>query len=156
METEKWRILCPACGGKTRNRIREDTLLLNYPLYCPKCKRETLIAAKNLRITVVERPDAQTQGRWIREISRRSPAYSFALIWIVRPIKKRSFGGLFRHAYWNPSKPVLSLEGFLCAGLLWPPCCWSEAAVTYIAPRSREDNLLKKSSAAHGTLTPLK
>ena len=34
METEKW-ILCPACGGKTRNRIREDTLLLNYPLYCP-------------------------------------------------------------------------------------------------------------------------
>ena len=30
METEKW-ILCPACGGKTRNRIREDTLLLNYP-----------------------------------------------------------------------------------------------------------------------------
>ena len=42
METEKW-ILCPACGGKTRNRIREDTLLLNYPLYCPKCKQETLI-----------------------------------------------------------------------------------------------------------------
>jgi hypothetical protein len=62
METEKW-ILCPACGGKTRNRIREDTLLLNYPLYCPKCKQETLIAAKDLRITVVERPDAQTQSR---------------------------------------------------------------------------------------------
>ena len=62
MESEKW-ILCPACGGKTRNRIREDTLLLNYPLYCPKCKQETLIAAKDLRITVVERPDAQTQSR---------------------------------------------------------------------------------------------
>ena len=42
METEKW-ILCPACGGKTRNRIREDTLLLNYPLYCPKCKQETVL-----------------------------------------------------------------------------------------------------------------
>lgn len=62
METEKW-ILCPACGGKTRNKIREDTLLLNYPLYCPKCKKETLIAAKDLRITVVERLDAQTQSR---------------------------------------------------------------------------------------------
>ena len=26
-------ILCPVCGNKTRNRIREDTILKNYPLY---------------------------------------------------------------------------------------------------------------------------
>ena len=90
LETEKW-ILCPACGGKTRNRIREDTLLLNYPLYCPKCKQETLIAAKDLRITVVERPDAQTQSRWTRKISCGSPALSVSLIWIVRQIKKTEF-----------------------------------------------------------------
>ena len=38
----KW-ILCPICGNKTRDRIREDTVLKNYPLYCPKCKQETLI-----------------------------------------------------------------------------------------------------------------
>ena len=57
MEDEKW-ILCPACGGKTRNRIREDTLLLNYPLYCPKCKQETLIAAKDLRIIDIRIADA--------------------------------------------------------------------------------------------------
>ena len=56
METEKW-ILCPACGGKTRNRIREDTLLLNYPLYCPKCKQETLINANNLQITVIQKQE---------------------------------------------------------------------------------------------------
>ena len=30
----KW-VLCPVCGSKTRNRIREDTILKNYPLYCP-------------------------------------------------------------------------------------------------------------------------
>lgn len=24
----------------TRDRIREDTILKNYPLYCPKCKQE--------------------------------------------------------------------------------------------------------------------
>ena len=41
-------IFCPVCGSKTRNRIREDTILKNYPLYCPKCKRETLINAKEL------------------------------------------------------------------------------------------------------------
>ena len=48
---------CPLCGNKTRDRIREDTVLKNYPLYCPKCKQETLIEAKNLKITVIKEPD---------------------------------------------------------------------------------------------------
>ena len=30
----------------------------NYPLYCPKCKQETLINAKELHITVIREPDA--------------------------------------------------------------------------------------------------
>ena len=30
-------ILCPICNSKTRNKIRDDTVLKNYPLYCPKC-----------------------------------------------------------------------------------------------------------------------
>ena len=47
-------ILCPVCGNKTRNQIREDTVLLNFPLYCPKCKQETLIEAKKLQVTVIE------------------------------------------------------------------------------------------------------
>ena len=33
-------ILCPVCGSKTRNKVREDTVLKNYPLYCPKCRQE--------------------------------------------------------------------------------------------------------------------
>lgn len=41
-------IICPVCGSKTRDRIREDTELKHYPLYCPKCKQETLINAKEL------------------------------------------------------------------------------------------------------------
>jgi len=51
-------IRCPVCGSKTRNRIREDTVLKNYPLYCPKCKQESLIEVKNLQITVITEPDA--------------------------------------------------------------------------------------------------
>jgi len=47
-------LLCPLCGNKTRNRIREYTILKNYPLYCPKCKQEVLIEAKNLQITVIK------------------------------------------------------------------------------------------------------
>ena len=42
MKTEKW-LLCPVCKNKTRVRLRENTELKNFPLYCPKCRQETLI-----------------------------------------------------------------------------------------------------------------
>ncbi len=56
-------IHCPLCGGKTRCRIRKDTLLTNFPLFCPKCRQETLINVKHLNISVIEEPDAKTQSR---------------------------------------------------------------------------------------------
>ena len=37
--------------------MRNDTILINYPLYCPKCKQERLIVVKNLRVTVIEKID---------------------------------------------------------------------------------------------------
>lgn len=58
MDNSQW-IICPVCGNKTRDRIKKDTVLKNYPLYCPKCKQETLIEAKNLHITIIKEPDAQ-------------------------------------------------------------------------------------------------
>ena len=57
MKNEHW-ILCPACGRKTRDKIREDTVLKNFPLYCPKCKQESLIEVENLNIVVIKEPDA--------------------------------------------------------------------------------------------------
>ena len=39
-------IYCPICGNKTRNKIRGDAELKNFPLYCPKCKQESLIEVK--------------------------------------------------------------------------------------------------------------
>ena len=45
-------IMCPICGNKTRDKIREDTELKNFPLYCPKCKQETLIDVKDLIVTI--------------------------------------------------------------------------------------------------------
>lgn len=38
----RW-IMCPFCKGKTRIKIREDTELYKFPLFCPKCKREQII-----------------------------------------------------------------------------------------------------------------
>mgnify|MGYP001046275900 CR=1 FL=1 len=47
-------LYCPVCGNKTRNRIREDTVLKNYPLYCPKCKQETLGEVKDLAVMPIK------------------------------------------------------------------------------------------------------
>jgi len=59
---KQW-ILCPICGNKTRLKIREDTELINFPLYCPKCKQESLINIREFNITVIKEPDAKTQSR---------------------------------------------------------------------------------------------
>ncbi len=59
---ESW-ILCPVCKGKTRVRIRDDTILKNFPLFCPKCKQETLININQLNMYVVKEPAAKTQSR---------------------------------------------------------------------------------------------
>ena len=63
MKRESDWIRCPICGSKTRDKIREDTVLKNFPLYCPKCRQERLVKAKNLRVTVITEPDAKTQSR---------------------------------------------------------------------------------------------
>ena len=42
---QEW-VYCPVCGNKTRLRLREDTVLTHFPLFCPKCKKESLIDAK--------------------------------------------------------------------------------------------------------------
>ena len=41
MKRTEW-IRCPVCGSKTRLQMK-DTELKNFPLFCPKCKQETLI-----------------------------------------------------------------------------------------------------------------
>ena len=60
-KTENW-ILCPICGNKTRLQIRADTELKNFPLYCPKCRQESLIDAKDLQVTVIKEIETKTQS----------------------------------------------------------------------------------------------
>ncbi|WP_083870469.1 cysteine-rich KTR domain-containing protein [Pseudoflavonifractor capillosus] len=62
MAENTW-VLCPICGNKTRIKIRTDTVLERFPLFCPKCKQEVLISAQKMKITVIKEPDAQTQSR---------------------------------------------------------------------------------------------
>ena len=62
MELRHW-ILCPVCNNKTRSKIRKDTIIKNFPLYCPKCRKETLISVLQLNTFIEKEPDAQTQSR---------------------------------------------------------------------------------------------
>jgi len=62
MKHIEW-ILCPVCHNKTRLKIREDTVLENFPLFCPKCKNETIIEIRQLNMSVIKEPDAKTQSR---------------------------------------------------------------------------------------------
>jgi hypothetical protein len=59
---DEW-ILCPVCGSKTRVKIRDDTVLEHFPLFCPKCKQETLINVIRRNVSVIKEPDALTQSR---------------------------------------------------------------------------------------------
>ena len=62
MKDRRW-LICPVCGGKTRNQVRADTILVNYPLFCPKCKHEILINVVKMNISIVREPDAKTQSQ---------------------------------------------------------------------------------------------
>lgn len=55
-------ISCPICKGKTRTKIRKDTEILNFPLFCPKCKHETIINVKQLKISIIKWPEIVTQS----------------------------------------------------------------------------------------------
>lgn len=61
MPDSNW-ILCPVCGNKTRVKIRDDTVLENFPLFCPKCKREMIISVKDMNILVIEEPDVRRRA----------------------------------------------------------------------------------------------
>lgn len=53
MKKEHW-IMCPLCQCKTHTKIYEDTVLLNFPLDCDNCKKETVINVIKLKMVLPE------------------------------------------------------------------------------------------------------
>ena len=51
-------LLCPNCGRKTRTMVREDTELIRFPLFCPKCRYVCVVTFKKEMIEISEEPDA--------------------------------------------------------------------------------------------------
>ena len=52
--SESHWLVCPLCGGKTRVKIFKDTVLLNFPLFCPHCKKETIVGVLKLKMSINE------------------------------------------------------------------------------------------------------
>lgn len=52
-EKKQW-VLCPWCGSKTRLQIFRETELKDSPLFCPKCRHESIINARNFTIETKE------------------------------------------------------------------------------------------------------
>ena len=57
------RLLYPICNSKTRIKLRCDTILEKFSLFCPKRKTETPISVKELKTTVIKKPSAKTPSR---------------------------------------------------------------------------------------------
>jgi uncharacterized protein YbaR (Trm112 family) len=54
-------LLCPDCKGKSRTRVQENTVLTNYVLFCPKCKKEFLVNVEKFNMEVIKVPAAEPQ-----------------------------------------------------------------------------------------------
>ena len=59
MDRGEW-LLCPICKNKTRIKLRQDTTLLNFPLFYLKCKQENLLNVQQLNIFVINEPTTKT------------------------------------------------------------------------------------------------
>ena len=55
-EKIEW-LLCPICSNKTRLKVRKDTELINFPLFCPKCKKEYWVNVVKLKMVLSDEPD---------------------------------------------------------------------------------------------------
>ena len=52
-------IRCPICQGKTRTKVQEETVLINFPLYCQKCRKEVLVNVVQLKMIVCDKQEAE-------------------------------------------------------------------------------------------------
>lgn len=53
MVKDGW-VYCPICNNKTRTKIRPDTAAENLPIFCPKCKMQSIVDVNSgFRIKVI-------------------------------------------------------------------------------------------------------
>lgn len=53
-------IHCPECKCRTRTKIKQETVLKNFPVFCPKCKNEYLIDVEKMNINLSVESDVMS------------------------------------------------------------------------------------------------
>ena len=71
---------CPKCGGKTRTRIRAHTVLEDFPLFCPKCRQESMINVQSFQIE-------KQISRTLRRSAIRGNRFALRLLFLERIAK---------------------------------------------------------------------
>lgn len=61
-ENREW-LLCPLCKSKTRIMLLKNTLLKNFPLFCPKCKLEIIVNVQDMNMDIIKEPVVNTQSQ---------------------------------------------------------------------------------------------
>lgn len=56
-DNSRW-VPCPICGSSTKIKVYPDTVLIRFPLYCRKCKKETRIDIVQMKMVLSKEPDA--------------------------------------------------------------------------------------------------
>ena len=69
-EDSLW-IYCPVCHAKTRVKVYSETVLIKFPLFCPKCKHETLIDVVKLKM--VSKKPPKCKNRKVKRPSGDAP-----------------------------------------------------------------------------------
>ncbi len=49
-EKKTYWVRCPKCNAKTKVKVFETTVLINFPLYCPRCEKQYAISIIKLKM----------------------------------------------------------------------------------------------------------
>ena len=52
MKDAQW-LMCPQCGENTHLKLMAETELFRFPLFCRKCRTESIINVKELKVEVI-------------------------------------------------------------------------------------------------------
>lgn len=50
---------CPICGRKTRTKVKECTIVKDFPLFCSQCGQESMVNIKENCIQLTLEPDVR-------------------------------------------------------------------------------------------------
>lgn len=56
VDEDGW-VHCPKCRCRTRTKIREETVVKNFPVFCPKCRNECLVDIIKMNIKLSIEPE---------------------------------------------------------------------------------------------------